>query len=420
MKKLIWLPLLLTLFCTSLLGQKRLDVLFIGNSYTYVNDLPGLITQLALSKGDTLVHDENTMGGSTLQVHSTNATTLGKINAKPWDFVVLQEQSQLPAFPPSQVATEVYPYADSLNKYIKKNDSCTQTIFFMTWGRKNGDASNCASYPPICTYEGMQASIRSTYLQMSQTLHAAVAPVGVAWKKVRNEGDSIELYNADESHPSLAGSYLAACTFYASMFHKSPLGGAYPAGLNPATALHLQQYANKVVFDSLNLWKIDTLTAHAAFATNINLNTITIANNSVNADAYYWDFGDGQNAWGNITSHSYDAVGSYYVLLVAFRGCTTDTIIKTVNITTVGINNYEFASQINLFPDPASEYIVFNHSRLVEGFTYRIFNAEGMVVLNGTSIANSKIVVQMLSSGIYFYMLQVGGDTYKGKFQIVR
>jgi len=421
MRKFIGLQFFLVCFCTSLFAQKKLEVLFLGNSYTYVNDLPTLITQIALSKGDTLTHDENTVGGSTLQAHSTNATSLSKIQSKPWDFVVLQEQSQLPAFPPSQVATDVYPYADSLNKYIKKNDSCTNTLFFMTWGHQDGDPSNCATYPPICTYEGMQAGIRNTYLQMSQTLNAVVAPVGVAWKRVRDDGDSIVLYAADGSHPSIAGSYLAACTFYASMFHKSPIGAAYPVGVNPATALHLQQYAHQVVFDSLDLWKIDTLTVHAGFSDIISENHISLTNYSTNADSYFWNFGDGQSDTGNITTHTFSTTGTYTVMLVAFRGCASDTVIQSVNITSVGINTVAKESRlVKLFPDPASDYIIFEIPEFTKTFNYSILNSQGVEVLNGEAVAGKRISVSPLSSGMYCYLLKIDGKLSFGKFQIVR
>ncbi len=421
MKKNLFISLLLLLVSMSLFGQKKLQALFLGNSYTYVNDLPTLITQIALSKGDTLLHDENNIGGYTLQAHSTNATSLSKISARPWDYVVLQEQSQMPAFPPSQVAAEVYPYADSLNKYIKRNDSCSQTLFFMTWGRQNGDASNCASYPPICTYEGMQAGLRLSYMTMTQMLHAVVAPVGVVWKKVRNQGDSILLYNADESHPSLAGSYLAACTFYATMFHKSPIGSSYYAGLNPATALHLQQYAAQVVFDSLALWQIDTLTAHAAFSMNANQNNVAITNASLNADAYYWDFGDGQTYSGNTTSHTYLTTGTFTVKLIAYRGCSSSTVSHTVSITSVGIDQANIAlTAMNPYPSPANDVIIFGTSEVKKAFVYTLYNMEGMEMMQGRSVSGKEISVAMLPTGVFFYVLNDDENIFRGKFQVVR
>ncbi|MEI6851507.1 MAG: PKD domain-containing protein [Bacteroidota bacterium] len=419
-KLLALLTLIICLAFTSVYGQKKFQALFLGNSYTYVNDLPNMLKQLALSKGDTLITDQNTPGGYTLQLHSTDATSLAKINAAPWDFVILQEQSQLPAFPPSQVAAEVYPFADSLNKYIRKNDTCSQIVFFMTWGRKNGDATNCASYPPICTYEGMQAGLRQSYLHMGQTLDALVSPVGMVWKKVRNEGDSINLYNADESHPSLAGSYLAACTFYATMFQKSPLGAYVPAGLNPYTAMHLQQYALQVVFDSLAVWNIDTTHVKASFSTTLNQNVVGITNQSQNADSYFWDFGDGQSQSGSVANHTYASIGDYLLKLIAFRGCSSDTITQTIYVSVVGITAQDQIIRLHLFPVPTTEFLFIEMESSGMIYDFTVFNALGSEVLRGKDLKSSRIDISTLQNGMYYIRLEAESGHYSGKFQVLK
>ena len=251
----ILLLILLTSFVT-LNAQQTKKVLFIGNSYTNYNQLPVLVDNLANANGHDIIQDSNTPGGTTFASHSNNSTTLNKIKAQDWDYVVLQAQSQEPSFSPGQVASQTYPYAAILNDSILSNNTCTEPLFYMTWGRKNGDASNCGSYPPICTYDGMQQRLRESYLEMAQDNDASVAPVGVAWKTVRDLYPLIELYNPDESHPSLAGSYLAACVFYASIFRESVLGNTYTAGLDSLTAYRLQDIASYTVLDSLSLWQI--------------------------------------------------------------------------------------------------------------------------------------------------------------------
>jgi hypothetical protein len=89
---------ILAFFCINLGFAQPKKILFIGNSYTYVNDLPKMLSELALVTGDSLIYDSNTPGGYTFQLHSTNATTLAKINSKKWGLCRLQEQSQLPSF----------------------------------------------------------------------------------------------------------------------------------------------------------------------------------------------------------------------------------------------------------------------------------------------------------------------------------
>ncbi len=84
-------------------------VLFLGNSYTAFNSLPSLTRLLALSLGDTMVVSSSMPGGYTFNDHTTNAVSMAAIQEGNWDFVVLQEQSQLPSFPPSQVDVESRP-----------------------------------------------------------------------------------------------------------------------------------------------------------------------------------------------------------------------------------------------------------------------------------------------------------------------
>ena len=218
------------------LQAQSTHVLFIGNSYTGVNDLPEMTRQLALSIGDTLVVASSSPGGMTFQGHTTNATTQSLIDQGNWDFVVLQEQSQLPSFPPSQVASDCLPYAQALVDTVRARTPCAEAVFYMTWGRENGDADNCAFWPPVCTYEGMQQRLRMSYLQMAQDNSAECAPAGMAWKRVREDFPTIDLYASDGSHPSVAGSYLVACTMYSTFFRTSTVGATFTSSLDPATA----------------------------------------------------------------------------------------------------------------------------------------------------------------------------------------
>lgn len=260
--------MMMTGLCLTGGAQTVKTALFLGNSYTAYNNLPMMVSTIATSQGNTLTYDSNTPGGYTLNGHSTNATSIAKINSANWDYVILQEQSQIPSFPQPQVATDCYPYADSLNRIIKENDSCTVTMFYMTWGRKNGDATNCPGWPPVCTYDGMQAQLRESYVNMMNFHNAELGPVGAAWKYTRDNNPGIELYTPDNSHPSIHGSYLAACVFYAAIFEDSPIGSAHPGTITAADALILQQNAHAVVMDSLSTWNIGS--EPCAVATNVN------------------------------------------------------------------------------------------------------------------------------------------------------
>jgi hypothetical protein len=74
-------------------------------------------------------------------------------------------------------------------------------------------------------------------------LDAAVVPVGEAWRIAHQRSPGLDLWAPDGRHPSQAGTYLAACTFYGVLYEKSPVGNPYTAGLSREEVQVLQQAA---------------------------------------------------------------------------------------------------------------------------------------------------------------------------------
>ena len=99
--------------------SKTVRVLFIGNSLTSVNNLPAMVAAIAKSQGVEVIHDAHAPGGTRLRDHAANEKLLGKLRKGSWDFVVLQEQSELPSFGAAQVSSEVLPYAARLAEESK-------------------------------------------------------------------------------------------------------------------------------------------------------------------------------------------------------------------------------------------------------------------------------------------------------------
>ena len=328
------------LFITNFTYAQSYDVLFIGNSYTYYNNLPEMISNIANDLGDTVNYDQNTPGGTSLYAHSQNQTTINKINQQNWDFVVLQDQSQRPSLSPSYVAASVYPYATQLVNLINSNYICSEPVFYMTWGRKYGDQTNCQSYPPVCTFLGMQERLRDSYLTMGLDNNASVSPVGIAFKNSISLDSTIDLYTSDNSHPSIYGSYLAACTFYSTIFKKSSVGCAYkPNAINQSDALFLQQVASSTVLDSMFVWNI----FQAQFDFNQNGNVFDFINKSSNFENCIWDFGDGNQSTDFNPTHTYLQNGVYDVILTiqTNSGCLSEVYSVQVNVNSTQINEYQ-------------------------------------------------------------------------------
>ena len=220
-------------------------VLFIGNSYTYVNDLPAMFAGLARSGGHRVETAMVAEGGATLADNAASAATTDAITSKKWDVVVLQEQSEIPSVEQFR-QSEMYPAARRLADAIYRHGS--RPMFFLTWAHRDGWPEN-----GLPDYVSMQSAIDDGYLAIAAEEQAAVAPVGVAWSTTLNQPHP-GLWQDDGSHPTTAGTYLAACVFYATIFHQSPGGLTYRADLSPVDAAMLQTIAADTVLSDPRKW----------------------------------------------------------------------------------------------------------------------------------------------------------------------
>ncbi|MFM7682832.1 MAG: PKD domain-containing protein [Bacteroidota bacterium] len=317
-------------------SQDSISVLFIGNSYLYTNDLPNVFKNITISKGDIATVDSKTNGGFTFQSHVNDPITFQKINSKPWDYVVLQGQSQEPSFPYGQVNTSTLPYAVQLADSVYSNAPCSQAMYFMTWGRQVGDPQ----WDSINTFDKMNLRLRNAYLRIADSANASVSPSGPAWKYVIDNHPTINLFSPDGSHPSYAGTYLSACVFYGSIFHKSPMGATFLGSLDQATADILQYAASITVLDSMSTWKLkhhDSL-AHVEFVYSTNQGNSIQFNSTVDhVDNITWYFGDDMFSNEQDPLHTYSVDGTYLVELVGTGACGNDTASQLITISTAMI-----------------------------------------------------------------------------------
>lgn len=221
-------------------------VLFIGNSYTTVNDLPSVFANLARSGGHRVETATAAVDGWTLAQHAGSPATAAKLAAASWDIVVLQEQSQVPSVEEFR-QTEMYPAARQLVSSIRNRGA--RPLFYLTWGRRDGWPEN-----GMADYASMQASIDQGYAAIGADQRVAIAPVGDAWATLVTYGTGAPLWQEDGSHPTEAGTYLAACVFYATIFRESPEGLRYHASLSAEAAATIQAVANETVLGDPAKW----------------------------------------------------------------------------------------------------------------------------------------------------------------------
>ncbi|HIP32854.1 MAG TPA: PKD domain-containing protein [Crocinitomicaceae bacterium] len=297
--------------------------------------------------------------------------------------------------------------AQQIADSIYANNFCSEVLMYMTWGRENGDPQ----WGPISTFEGMNTRLRNAYVRIANSLQGSVCPVGSAWRYVRDNYPTINLYAGDGSHPSLEGSYLAACTFYAAVFRKSPIGASFTSGLPSSVVAELQYAASITVLDSLETWNLRPLSEHtqANFSFSVNNETVDFSNESTKALNYYWDFGDSGTSIQENPSHVYSSNGTFTVELVAESPCDLDTITFEITIdAVVGISENE-ESTIKLCRLNDSRF------RIDGEFTdFEILNTQGQIIDANRSA--SEFNLSGMDNGIYFCKIILGKKRIMIKF----
>ncbi|MDB5957039.1 hypothetical protein [Ramlibacter sp.] len=220
------------------------SAIWIGNSFFYYNNsmhghvgqfiaagMPGFRhrgTSVTISGSGFDWHDvesyfrPNAIGSYSFDAN--NNITFNKLD-RLFDVAIVMDCSQCPIHP--QLAP-VFVRNAKLNADTFRRHGA-KPVFFMSWAYQDKPE--------------MTAQLAEAYTREGNNNDAFVIPAGLAFARSVAQRPDLNLYASDKRHPSLAGTYLAAATVYASLFKRSPVGSSYTAGLEPAVARHLQTVA---------------------------------------------------------------------------------------------------------------------------------------------------------------------------------
>lgn len=214
------------------LAPGGIRVLFIGNSLTYYNDLPGTLAALALTTGDTIRARSVSFPDYALVDHLRQGSAVQTIKSDTWHFVVLQQG-------PSSLQVN----RDSLIDLTKLFDTPikqagAKTALFSVW-------------PQTVNYSTFPRAIES-YRLAAQAVGGIYLPVGAAWQTALAGNSSLPLYSGDGLHPTELGTYLAALVMYERFTGKdarllpstATVGGRSISGISAATVRRLQEIAH--------------------------------------------------------------------------------------------------------------------------------------------------------------------------------
>jgi hypothetical protein len=216
----VWTLIGISSSALSAATNRSVRILFVGNSYTYADDIPWITTQLAASPNHNCPLETEMVAfpGATLRTHWEKGEVLAKMKRLKWDFVVMQEQSLVPIDNPADMRR----YARLFSHEIRINGATP--VLFVTWPRKN--------------HAELQTQITEVYMTTAKDINALLAPVGPAWQMALAKDSTLALFHQDQSHPSPLGSYIGACIFYSIFCGKNPEGLAGTVYTRTASGHH--------------------------------------------------------------------------------------------------------------------------------------------------------------------------------------
>ncbi|MBQ3000178.1 MAG: SGNH/GDSL hydrolase family protein [Oscillospiraceae bacterium] len=233
-----------------------MNILFLGNSLVFYNDMPSIFRELAIAGGQDVKVESVTRGSATMSHFASETEPLGirtreVLESGHWDYVVIEPSRRITPFEDT-VMEEETKAARTLKELAAAAGA--QVALYAVWGNRTGNVEVCTGQPPQMPVVGVQpisredheAFMRQVSYRISEDLGGVpIIQAGEAFERLTACDESIELYDADLCHPSPAGSYLVACTAYATIFGQPSTGVPYTFGQPCAEVL--QRIADETV-----------------------------------------------------------------------------------------------------------------------------------------------------------------------------
>lgn len=376
-------------------------VLFIGNSITYFNAMPETFEAIANERGNPTKVTVYAPGGTGFVHHVEDPEVYAHFAMEAWDYIVLQpgsNESPGYSFPIEETLDRAHIMLDS----IEAVNSCARVLFYEisygVWG---------ASEEDLETYNETMGLIRANLTLMADSTSHYFAPAGESMRAAWNADQSTLLWGGTgDIHPNTLGSYLIACTFYATIFQKPTLGSSHYATLTEEEAVKYQEIADTTVLNAMESWRINTYNSHPSANVSISSDTLYYENTSVNMDSAYWDFGDGNFSFESAGSNHYsEELEEVTVKLITYWGSCVDTLCYPLHIdASVGVDKLVWGQDdlFSVYPNPGNDILNIRLAKEIPNYTIQFYNQLGALVY---STAEPTINVSSLPSGIYFLRL---------------
>lgn len=323
--------------------------------------MPQTFESIANSKGDPTSVTMYTPGGTGFINHVNDPNVYNHFQAGNWDYVVLQPGSnESPGY--SEPIDATLSRARILKDSILFYNPCTKILYYeISYGVWGNTPAN------LDTYNTTMDLIRANLEYLSDSTELFFAPAGESIRTAWNTDQTTMLWGGNgDIHPNAKGSYIIACSFYASIFQKPSFGTSEISSLTALEASNYQELADTTVLNHLSDWRINTYNQFTDFDNVVNQSTVDFTSTSQNIDSLTWDFGDGNTSNTSSTTHTYAQNGSFDIVLTTYNGNCVETKTKTVTISTIELNEIHPFTTRRVFPNPFIDRITVENCKKEE------------------------------------------------------
>lgn len=320
-------------------SEAPLSVLFVGNSYTHYNNMPELFKKIAESKGDKVFVKMDAKSNHSFEMHSKRPELYESINSHKWDYVILQGFSRELSHTTQVIDTATVPYFELLLDSIYRNNPCTKVLLYMTWGYRTGFQER----EDVDTYDKMALAVKSGYEYLSKRYGLGIVAVGDVYQELSKfEDPSLFgcLYQKDDQHPTMFGSYAVANSFYSAIFRKSPRN-AYHRGISKEDAAIIQELSFTIIDSTRSEYGLDRDYYNISYDWNDEGKLVVSTEANYGIADITWDFGDGNVIKQPNVRHQYEKLNEYPITLAVHAKC--------------GNHSHTQVIQLNDLPEPEKE-----------------------------------------------------------------
>ncbi|WP_261511057.1 PKD domain-containing protein [Chryseobacterium paludis] len=392
----IFIILLLNI-STSLFSQTD-NVLFIGNSITYFNDMPELFKSISISKGKNVGVTSHTVGGAGFLNHVNDAALFQKIRSKNYKYVVMQPGTGESA----GVSNPVILTAERgriIRDSIKKYSPCSKIFLYeIPYG--------VPAQNDYATYFAYQKIIKDSITKMSNLMQVEMIPAGEAARAHYTATQDLALHGSyNDIHPGLQGSYLVASTIYATIFQTSVFPSTFYGGLAQDKAEYYQQIAGNTFLNNPAQWNTNIFHLNANFLVTGSGQNIDLQNQSTNYSSVNWNFGDGTVSTATNPTHHYSYPGIYTITLTVNKNLCSETISKQVDTNLLSVTENK-TSKFELYPNPVENTAFIKTTKPIKEITVYSMDGRKIRTFPDLNIMNGKIDFSILTKGVYILSIQ--------------